>query len=57
MLGSRAGAEGGGVGAMVSMVMLKAPDGTETLPTASVALAVILCAPSRSALTVMPGLL
>src|SRR5947209_2712483 len=50
----RSGAEGA-AGALVSMVMLKAPERAETLPAASVALAVMLWLPSaRAVVMVMP---
>jgi len=45
----------GAAGAVVSIVMLNAPEATETFPAASVALAVMLCVPDERALTVMPG--
>ena len=41
------------VGAVVSMVMLRAPEDGETFPTASVAVAVMLCVAAVSAVVVM----
>src|SRR6266545_2852671 len=46
-----------GAAAVVSIVTLKAPDKAETFPTASVAVAVMLCTPGLRRLVVMPGLL
>ena len=50
----RSGVEGA-AGAVLSMVMLNAPEATETFPAASVALALMLCVPDERVLTVMPG--
>jgi hypothetical protein len=44
LAGSRSGTEGVG-GAVVSIMMLNAPDATETLPAPSVAVAVMLWRP------------
>src|SRR5439155_1255560 len=53
----RSGAEGA-AGALVSIVMLRAPEAPDTLPAASVALAVILCVPVvRAVLRVIPAAL
>ena len=49
---ARSGADGA-AGAVVSIVMLSAPDAAETLPAASVAVAVMLWVPCDSALVVM----
>src|SRR6266568_3822603 len=47
----------GALGAVASMLMVKAPEAAETLPAVSVAVAVMLCVPWVGRLTVMPGLL
>ena len=44
----------GAAGGVVSIVMFSALETAETLPKESVALAVILCGPSASVLTVIP---
>ena len=57
LVAAMSGVVGAVLGGVLSMVMLSAAEADETLPAASVALAVMLCVPAVRVLVLMPGLL